>query len=79
MANWTSPKAYNLKKEEVENFTKTEDPWDGVDWTNKDIYYTEAFERMEKANWKRFVQPEYHDFVDRLDLTKLKQLMKDPL
>lgn len=77
LASRTSTKAYDMDREQVENITQVEDDWAGIDWTNKEIYYTEAFERLEKANWKRFVEPKYHDFVDQLNLTELKKIMKD--
>lgn len=79
LCGWVSIKAISVSDEDFSQSVEVEGTWDGIDWRNKEIYYTDAFQRLEKANWKRFVQPEYHDFVDDMDLTTLKQMMKDPL
>ena len=49
-----------------------------IDISNIEVYSPE-FEAQEKANWKNYIQPEFHPFVDRINLTLLKQLMKDPM
>lgn len=77
LANWTAAKAIEKDFDEVVNYGVVEDPWKWIDWTNKDIYYSDAYQALEKENWKRFVLPQYHDYVDRLDLTALKRALKD--
>lgn len=37
------------------------------------------FETLEKANWKQYILPEFHDAVDKIDLVLLKSLLKDSM
>jgi tRNA A37 threonylcarbamoyladenosine dehydratase len=46
---------------------------------NPELPMTKAYEYLEKENWKQFVMDEFKPFVDALDLTAFKKLLKDPL
>lgn len=40
---------------------------------------TKAYELLEKENRKQYVMDEFRPYVDALDLTAFKKLLKDPL
>lgn len=69
-----------LENENVDNFYIS-NAWefDDVDWMNMDLPMTKAYEYLEKENRKQYVLDEFKPFVDALDLTAFKKLLKDPL
>lgn len=79
LVSYTTKKAIASDIWDVDTSSVIEKEWGGIDWLNPDIYYTDAFQRLEKENWKKYVMPEYHSYVDQLDLTTFKQHLKDPL
>jgi hypothetical protein len=76
---WTDKDTINDDPKDVDITTHEEATWGGIDWMNDEIYYTDVFEKLEKENWKRFVLPEYHIAVDKINLTELKKNLKDEL
>ena len=66
--------------EDVDNFyiSNTWD-FDDIDWMNPELPMTKAFEYLEKENRKKYVLDEFKPYVDALDLTAFKRLLKDPL
>lgn len=50
-----------------------------LDYMDPRMYYTDQFEALEKRNWKKYVDPEYHEYIDSANLTELKKAMKDPM
>jgi hypothetical protein len=46
---------------------------------NPELPMTKAFEYLEKENRKKYVLDEFKPYVDALDLTAFKRLLKDPL
>ena len=53
--------------------------YDDIDWMNPELPMTKSFEYLEKENWKKYVLDEFKPYVDALDLTAFKRLLKDPL
>lgn len=66
--------------EDIDNFyiSNTWD-FDDIDWMNPELPMTKAFEYLEKENRKKYVLDEFKPYVDALDLTAFKRLLKDPL
>lgn len=79
LANSVSRKNFNVG-DDVDNFYVSQ-AWefDDVDWLNPELPMTKAYEYLEKENRKNFVLDEFKPYVDALDLTAFKRLLKDPL
>lgn len=72
----------NYKKEikdEDKFYISHKGDYEEIDFFNKELPLTKAYEYLEKDNWKKYTLEEFHPYIDAIDLTKFKQLLKDPL
>lgn len=79
LVNSVSRKNFNLDEDVDTSYIKKSTGYGKVDFMNPNIPMTKAFETLEKDNWRKFVLPRFHNFVDALNLTSFKELLKDPL
>lgn len=79
LANSVSRANFNAGEDIDKYYISQSWEYDDVDWMNPELPMTKAYEYLEKENWKQFVMDEFKPFVDALDLTAFKKLLKDPL
>jgi len=81
--HYSSRASWAVNVDDIENEQKKliEDlnPTLKLDYMDERIYYTEQFQQLEKQNWKKYVDPTYHEYIDAANLTELKRAMKDPM
>ena len=78
-ANAVSIKNYNAEEDYDNFYISNTGEFDGIDWFNKELPLTSEYEFLEKENWKNYTLPEFHPFIDAINLTQFKKLLKDPL
>ena len=80
---YASKEAWGRNVDDIENeqSAKMEDlnPTMKLDYMDSRIYYTQEFQELEKNNRKKYVDPEYHEYIEAANLTELKKAMKDPM
>lgn len=63
----------------IDTRTKEATTMEEINFSNNDIYYSDEFEAVEKSTWKKYVPANLHHFVDQINLSEFKKLLKDPL
>lgn len=79
LANSVSRVNFNKAEDEDKFYISQAWEFDNIDWMNMELPMTKAYELLEKENRKQYVMDEFRPYVDALDLTAFKKLLKDPL